>query len=140
MKSPALAVALLVLASGVCSAAPVNQSTVCTSPVSFLAFAGLPAPIATPPADGVVPGKIPQPVENAGCSANVQCPLPCGNWYTLSCTGSGTCSVGSLSVTCDGNTSFCSCLVGGPNPYCYCDCWEEDCGPACVQECTDPRD
>jgi len=51
----------------------------------------------------------PAPQWKTGCSANLTCANQCG---PISCNGVSTCSVGSNSVTCDGNTTFC------PYPTC----------------------
>lgn len=78
-------------------------------------------------------GGIPQPVFDTGCTAEIQCPTPGGNHTTLSCTGAASCSVGTYWVTCDGHTSYCSCVSCD---LCYCDCYDGGgTGIQCLHEC-----
>jgi len=76
---------------------------------------------------------VPQPVFDTGCTAEVECPGSGGTHTPLSCTGVGSCSVGTYWVTCDGTTHYCGC-VGCD--LCNCDCLDGG-GTAiqCSREC-----
>jgi len=68
----------------------------------------------------------PEPI-NLSCTATSAC-TPVGG-VPLTCTGSGTCSSGSLSVSCDGTITYCTCNPSGV-PTCYdpvgfCNCWNQ---------------
>jgi hypothetical protein len=83
---------------------------------------------------------VPKPINLTTCDITASCPLPpppAGRFYEISCSGN-TCTNTLYSVTCDGTTTYCSCMQCG-DP-CYCNCYEgggtqgqclEACGTVC---------
>ena len=119
MKSILMALALGLMVGPVWAAAPACQP-------GFLA-----TPLVTPSFLGDLDLGVPQPSNATGCTAtNNHCPTHGGGTMSISCVGSASCSVGTYSITCDGNTHFCDCVTCN---FCLCECYQ---GGGTVIQCN----
>lgn len=127
MRTFALTLGLVLLVAG-----SILADTTATSPVAAASPGG--------PAAGIPGVGLPASLFLTGCTASTDCPEPRGRTSTISCSGTTSCYVGYLFITCDGHATNCDCWgsdPGGSCGLCYCQCYENG-GTVfqCIQQCA----